>query len=200
MIRAALPTRLGGLDLHVLFITTVQKFSQRRLDQLLSNYNFSKSELEEIYSKFHIEHLEAQEFDKFLLNIDNYLFKNKIGLVIIDSITGVADVQFIKENNEVDFISRAQFLKRIIALFKEMIFKHNLFFLVTNNMSSNFTTGKNIPNLGLIWENGINTRILLMKKPERVIQINFSNFMEKREANFIISDEGIAVNNFISSE
>jgi len=200
MITAALPTKLGGLDLHVLYITTVQKFPDRRLDQLLSYYNFSKSETDEIYSKFHIERMEFKEFDNFLSNIDSYLFKNKIGLVIIDSITGVADVQFIKDNNEVDYISRAQFLKRILPSFKEMIFKHNLFFLVTNNMSTRINTGKNAPNLGLIWENGINTRIILMKNIDRVIEINFSNFMEKRNANFIINNQGIAINKFISSE
>jgi hypothetical protein len=55
------------------------------------------------------------------------------------------------------------------------------------------TTGKFVPNLGLIWENGINTRLLLKKQSERIIEIVFSNYMDKKEAEFVIVDEGLEI-------
>jgi hypothetical protein len=112
MIRAALPINKGGLDSDVLFITTVQKISLKRVEQLLKIYSLSKKELDNIYSKFHIEHFEYDEFDKFLSTIHEYINNKKIKMLIIDSITGLCDVQFIKENNEVDYVNRTLFLKR----------------------------------------------------------------------------------------
>lgn len=201
MIRAALPKKYGGLDLNVLFITTVQSLSHRRLDQLLSSLDINKIELDKLTNKFYVQTLMAQDVEKFLSTLESYITSNKIGMVIIDPITGLSDVQFIKdETNEVDYIGRAQFLKRILPIFKEIIFKYQLFFVVTNNMTSNVSTGKNIPNLGSIWENGINTRIVLMRNydKERVMQICFSNFMDKQEAEYVIDDGGIYITKILN--
>ena len=166
----------------LVFVVIISDRRSNYIKKIITNNYF--------FIDFHIEHFEASEFEKFLANFENFIATKKIGMVIIDSITGLSDVQFIKENNEVDFISRAQFLKRILGVFKEIIFKFELFFLVTNNVSSNIATGKSVPNLGSIWENGINTRILFVKsfEKERVMQISFSNFLEKKEAEFVICD------------
>ena len=196
MLQAALPIKLGGLDLNVLYISTVKQLSDKRLGQILETLPLSKSELNKINKNVHLENIEATQFESYLVEVEKFIEDNKIKMIIIDSIAGLSDVQFINENNEVDYIGRAQFLRRIIVRFKELIVKYNLFFFVTNNVKGDIDkgNGKSIPSLGLIWENGVNTRILLHKEEAvRKIEIVFSNYLDSKIAEFKITNAGLEI-------
>jgi hypothetical protein len=52
-----------------------------------------------------------------------------------------------------------------------------------------------MPTLGLSWENGLNTRILLkkLKDKNRVMEVVFSNYLCQGETEFTISDQGLSI-------
>ena len=77
---------------------------------------------------FH-KHFNPNEFEKFFsIEIEKFIVDNSIKTIIIDSITGIADTQFIEDNNEVNYKERSKFLKIYLRLFKELIVKYKLFF------------------------------------------------------------------------
>lgn len=112
MIRCVLPKYLNGLESDVLYITTVKPISDRRINQIIDYIGkLKQADLEKVYNRMHFRNLDPNEFNAFFNTIDDFIFKNKIKMIIIDSMTGLADVQFINENNEVDYKSRTIFLK-----------------------------------------------------------------------------------------
>jgi RecA/RadA recombinase len=143
-IQATLPNSYGGLESTILYISTVKKISNKRIEQIINGLKISKKHIPTITSRFIDDYVEASEFEQYLSSIENKIVDNKIKLIVIDSITGLSDVQFINENNEVDYIGRSIFLKRITNTFKMLINKYNLFFIVTNNVTSSFNNGVNI--------------------------------------------------------
>lgn len=203
LLRTILPLSIGCLEKGALYISTVQKLSTSRFDQFLSfmaqeiNVNEKNIAVTRLFNK----HLSNNEYEQFTnIEMEKFITENSIKTVIIDSITGIADTQFIKDNNEIDYRERTKFLKNSSWTFKRLIQKHNLFFFVTNNVASNFKDSEdNIkPNLGLVWENTINTRILLKKqtnikgKNDRSIKVLFSNYLPLREIEFTFTNQGFS--------
>lgn len=197
------PKANGGLGRNCLYITTVQQISDSRFKQF---FNFECNDLNEkerknTLNKFHYLHMNSSEFEKFFsIDIDNFIMANKIKVIIIDSITGIADTQFINEQNEINFKERTRFIKQYIKVFKSLILKYNLFFFVTNNVSANFSgTGNDEqkPCLGKLWENGLNTRLFLKKENDmsgnciRHIKVQFSNYLFMNETRFEFNQNGI---------
>ena len=70
-------------------------------------------------------------------------------------------------------------MKIYLRLFKELIVKYNLFFFVTNNVSANLNEGNDAakPCLGKLWENSVNTRILLIKEKKEILK-DYNNTKE----------------------
>ena len=97
-------------------------------------------------SKIQINNIEASEFDNFMLRLEEEIFTKKLKMIIVDSVAGLCDVQFINENNEVDYVGRAIFLKRILNQFKQLIHNYNLFFIVTNNVKADIERGSGVKN------------------------------------------------------
>jgi RecA/RadA recombinase len=151
MLQTALPRTRNGLDSNVLYLTTVKKLSTKRLEQIIDNLNLSNIERKILMSKIDIRNIEASEFDNFMLQIEEIIFKNKIKMIIIDSIAGLCDVQFINENNEVDYVGRAMFLKRILNQLKQLIYNYNLFFIVTNNVKADIERGSGVRRKNLLY-------------------------------------------------
>jgi RecA/RadA recombinase len=151
MLQTALPRTRNGLDSNVLYLTTVKKLSTKRLEQIIDSLNLSNIERKILMSKIDIRNIEASEFDNFMLQIEEIIFKNKIKMIIIDSIAGLCDVQFINENNEVDYVGRAMFLKRILNQLKQLIYNYNLFFIVTNNVKADIERGSGVRRKNLLY-------------------------------------------------
>ena len=98
-------------------------------------------------------------------------------------------------------------MKIYLRLFKELIVKYNLFFFVTNNVSANLNEGNDAakPCLGKLWENGVNTRILLIKEKKeilkdynntkesvsRTMRISFSSYLHCKDIKFELNQSGI---------
>ena len=130
--------------------------------------------------------------------------ENNIKVIIIDSITGICDVQFINEYNIINFKERAKFIRIYTQIFKKLIQKFNLFFFCTNNVQADINENNGInglrPCLGKIWENQINTRIFLEhvkineKEEIRKLKIHFSNYFKKIEIQFQLTNNGIIFN------
>jgi RecA/RadA recombinase len=112
MLKCILPKRLNGLEQNALFITTVKKVSLQRIEKIIDlNIDLTNKERKEVYRRINNQHFDPDEYNAFFITIDDYIFKNKIKMVIIDSFAGLADVQFIKDNNEVDYRNRTIFLR-----------------------------------------------------------------------------------------
>lgn len=146
-VRCILPKRLNGLEAGVLYITTVKPLATRRLEQMLEKYckMMKQEEIKAMFNRFHMRNFNYDEFLAFNMQIDNTIFENKIKLMIVDSITGLADVRFINDNNEVDYYGRANFLREYhsylitfsqLTSFKNLIWSFKLFMIVTNNVYS----------------------------------------------------------------
>jgi hypothetical protein len=132
--------------------------------------------------------------------LDSYIKENEVKLIIIDSFTALADYEFVTENNEIDYFARKEFITTKIRAFKKLIFEYNLFFILVNNVSSKIDGGgeanKNsvVPNLGYVFENKLNTRILLRKEgSKRFIEIIFSNYLDENKAEYIIDNSGLKI-------
>ena len=129
-----------------------------------------------------------------MMNLKNLFQRNNVQTIIIDSITGICDIQFINENNETNFRERTKFLKLCVTSFKRLILKYNLFFFCVNNVLSDFNSNDNNninkgnsikPCLGKYWENSVNNRFLLQMKENfntnekiRYINVHFSKNYE----------------------
>ena len=203
IMQAIKPKTIGGLGRNCLYITTVQPISDTRFKQFFNCEcdALNEKEKKNSLSRFHYLHLSPSEFEKFFsIDVDNYIIANKINFLIIDSITGIADTQFINDQNEINFKERSRFIKQYIKIFKNLILKYNLFFFVTNNVSANFSgTGNDEqkPCLGRLWENGLNTRLYLRKDTDmsgnciRYIKVQFSNYLFMKETRFEFNQNGI---------
>jgi len=146
MLQTALPTNRNGLDSNVLYLTTVKKLSEKRLEQIVDSLNLTNIERKILMSKIQINNIEASEFDNFMLRLEEEIFTKKLKMIIVDSVAGLCDVQFINENNEVDYVGRAIFLKRILNQFKQLIHNYNLFFIVTNNVKADIERESGVKN------------------------------------------------------
>ena len=162
-----MPKKVNGLEKGCLYISTVQKMSEIRFQQFFSYYSegLNNEEQNLAYYRYFNKQFNPSEFEKFFhVEVEEFIVRNNIKTIIIDSITGIADTQFINENNEVDYKERSKFIRLYTKIFKELIFKYNLFFFVTNNVSASFDgDDEPKPCLGKLWENGLSTRILLKK-------------------------------------
>ena len=205
-----LPKSISCLQQGCLYISTVQKLSETRFNQFFSTYASLLSDKEQqlaLMRLFH-KHFNPNEFEKFFsIEIEKFIVDNSIKTIIIDSITGIADTQFIEDNNEVNYKERSKFLKIYLRLFKELIVKYNLFFFVTNNVSANLNEGNDAskPCLGKLWENGVNTRILLIKEKKeilsdfnntkesvsRTMRISFGSYLHCKDIKFELNQSGI---------
>lgn len=203
IMKTILPKKNLGLGKGCLYISTVQKFSETRFNQFFNYFSDGLNERDKniSFSRFFSKHLSPSEFEQFFnVEIDNYIVTNKIKTIIIDSITGIADTQFIDEKNEINYKERTKFIKCYLKIFKELILKYNLFFFVTNNVTSNFSdSGDELkPCLGKLWENGLNTRILLKKEKDlagnfnRSMKLIFSNYLDMDEIKFEFNQNGIS--------
>lgn len=115
-VKCALAPENGGLGETVLFISTVKKFSERRLLQLLQNFSAGTGKekaVRRVIDRIKTLHLNFDEFDRFFsCDVEEYLEKHQIKMVVIDSFAGLVDVEFIKEKLEVDYYGRTTFLKK----------------------------------------------------------------------------------------
>ena len=104
-------------------------------------------------------------------------------------------------------------MKIYLRLFKELIVKYNLFFFVTNNVSANLNEGNDAakPCLGKLWENSVNTRILLIKEKKeilsdynnnstninakesvsRTMRVSFGSYLHCKDIKFELNQSGI---------
>ena len=182
-----MPKKLNGLESSCLYISTTKKLPTVRLYDLFNYYSKDLSENEKKFclSNLFEKHLNYDEFEKFIsIDIESFIQKNNIQTIIIDSITGICDIQFINENNETNFRERTKFLKLCVTSFKRLILKYNLFFFCVNNVLSDFNSNDNYninkgnsikPCLGKYWENSVNNRFLLQMKENLNEKIRFIN-------------------------
>lgn len=112
MIQAIIPIMYGGLESNALYINTVKAFPDKRLEQLLDKYKMNKNVKQETKARIKILNYQSDQFEAFLNEIEEYIIKNSITVLIIDSIASLCDTQFINENNEVDYQARSAYLKK----------------------------------------------------------------------------------------
>ena len=208
IINTILPKSINFLEKGCLYISTVHKLPTQRLYQFINSYNkkISQKEIDNSLKRLFNKHFEPKDFEKFFnVEVEEFILKNNIKVIIIDSMTGICDLQFINENNIINFKERAKFIKIYCQIFKRLIQKYNLFFFCTNNVQAdindnninNYSYNNLRPCLGKIWENQLNTRILLehIKINEKDIisklKIHFSNYFKKIEIKYEISNNGI---------
>lgn len=91
-----------------------------------------------------MKNVDEKSYDDFFQNINTFIYDKNIKMIIVDSFAALADVRFISEDNSVDYIARANFMKSQISLFKELISKYFLFFFVVNNVKSDFEKGSGV--------------------------------------------------------
>ena len=213
IINTILPKSIDYLEKGCLYISTIHKLPTQRFYQVINSYNktISKNEIDNSLKRLFNKHFEPNDFEKFFnVEVEEFILKNNIKVIIIDSMTGICDLQFINENNVINYKERAIFIRIYSQIFKRLIQKYNLFFFCTNNVQANLNDNNNNNNnnsyinlrpcLGKIWENQLNTRISLehIKKNEkdliRKLKIHFSNYFKKIEIQFEITNKGM---NFI---
>ena len=51
----------------------------------------------------------------------------------------------------------------------------------------------------MVWENGVNTRILLHKENSRKIQISYSNYIDNNIAEFSLTDSGLIITKILKA-
>jgi DNA repair protein RAD57 len=112
MVKCALPKKFEGLEKTVLYITTVKALGDKRISQMVEQFNLSKKEKVEFEKRIIHKHCDYEEFEKLFPFIPEMITKDNIKMIIIDTITGLCDIQFMNENNELDYQNRAVFLKR----------------------------------------------------------------------------------------
>ena len=104
-----LSKKYGGLDQNCLFITTGKPHSEARIQEVIKKRYMSSIQL--IPPKIHFKHLNMDEFKLFMTNIDDYITQNRIKMIVIDSFISLT-LEFIDENsNDLDYLSRSQFLR-----------------------------------------------------------------------------------------
>ncbi len=213
IINTILPKSIGFLEKGCLYISTVHKLPTQRLYQFINYYNkkITKKEIDNSIKRLFNKHFEPKDFEKFFnVEIEEFILKNNIKVIIIDSMTGICDLQFMNENNIINFKERAKFIRIYSQIFKKLIQKYNLFFFCTNNVQAEINDNNNDinnklynnlrPCLGKIWENQLNTRIFLEhikineKELIRKLKIHFSNYFQKIEIKYEITNTGL---NFI---
>ena len=190
ILKTILPKKLNCLESSCLYISTTKKLPTVRLSDLFNYYSKDLSENEKKFclSNLFEKHLNYDEFEKFIsIDIESFIQRNNIQTIIIDSITGICDIQFINEKNETNFRERTKFLKLCVTSFKRLILKYNLFFFCVNNVLSDFNNinsndnnnnnkGNSIkPCLGKYWENSVNNRFLLQMKENQNEKIRYIN-------------------------
>ena len=207
IINTILPKSINYLEKGCLYISTVQKLPKQRLFQFIDFYGqkLSQKEKDISFKRLIYKHFLPNDFEKFFnTQVEDFIVENNIKVIIIDSITGICDVQFINEYNIINFKERAKFIRIYTQIFKKLIQKFNLFFFCTNNVQADINENNGInglrPCLGKIWENQINTRIFLEhvkineKEEIRKLKIHFSNYFKKIEIQFQLTNNGIIFN------
>jgi len=143
------------------------------------------------------------------INLGARVESENIKLVVIDNIHSVCD-NFIKADNQVDYIERSSFLHKHSKQLKKLANQFGLVVIILNNVVAdvshdgankgffeNKSRGQSIvPSLGLIWSNCINERIGLKRKgvnvdAKRSMVIEKSAYMRKNEVDFEILTQGL---------
>ena len=213
IINTILPKSIDYLEKGCLYISTIHKLPTQRFYQVINSYNktISKNKIDNSLKRLFNKHFEPNDFEKFFnVEVEEFILKNNIKVIIINSMTGICDLQFMNENNIINFKERAKFIRIYSQIFKKLIQKYNLFFFCTNNVQAEINDNNNDinnklynnlrPCLGKIWENQLNTRIFLEhikineKELIRKLKIHFSNYFQKIEIKYEITNTGL---NFI---
>ncbi len=113
MIKAALQ------GYNSLYISINHKFPERRIKDFLNDVQINIIG-EIVNKKIYIQEIfEFSAFQDFYININEYIFKNNIKVVFIDSIAALIETEFFDINGNLDFQKRENFLTRL----KKIVFK-----------------------------------------------------------------------------
>lgn len=151
------------------------------------------------------------EYNKLFINLAARVEEQQIKLIVIDNIHSVCE-NFIKQDGQVDYIERSQFMIKHSRQLKRLAWDFNLVVVILNNVVAdvnhdgankgffeNKSRGQSIvPSLGLNWSNCINERVALKKRSgnanvdvKRTMVIEKSSYMRRNEIEFDIVAQGI---------
>ncbi|XP_073986153.1 X-ray repair cross complementing protein spindle B [Rhodnius prolixus] len=194
------PIEFGGLNASAIYICTEDRFPSVRLQQMLTKFTQESTALNNA--------LEDHNFsDNILIDhvadfegIQNCLFKrlpayiansrNKIGLIVIDSIAAI----FRSEYTMKEFIHRANDMRTIGMQLHKLADKYNIAIVCVNQVTDACDNGVTVPALGLAWANLVTTKLHLSVDQDKVrnLQVLHAPHLAPAAAKFVIVESGIS--------
>ncbi|MBS7624443.1 DNA repair and recombination protein RadA [Candidatus Bathyarchaeota archaeon] len=191
-VTAQLPYDRGGLEGKVAFIDTEGTFMPERIYQIASGLGLNPNEVAN-----NIFVARAYNSSHQCLLIDRLFTlcpENNVKLVVVDSMISHFRGEYIGRET---LSERQQKLNQYLHKLLRLAEAYNLAVVITNQVQANpaaFFTDPNRPAGGNIMAHACTHRVYLRKgsKNVRVAKIIDSPYLPEREANFIITEKGIA--------
>lgn len=216
--------------IKILYINTNKTFPENRLIKIIESNIENSNKRIFIRNLITVKNLfSVIEYESFIHNIEEEICLNNYKVIMIDSFTFLADkitdlnysTENIPENNqeykdindnayEENFIKRKNFIKNQIKYLKLIVQKYNLYFYVTNNVSSIFHNKNNNrfgytiydkfnskSKLGENWNLKLSSKLFLSKtindnnNRKYYCELLFSDFQSKFYKEFEINDKGL---------
>ncbi len=147
--------------------TTQQQIGQRLHQMVTERYPNNDKKCASILKRIITKKInnEDEVMDFLFYELPNRLLssKNKVGLLVLDSIAGIYQCQEDAIQNNNYYIQRSTQFFQIATQLKKLSLQHNLHILVVNHVTYSIANETIIPSLGLSWSNCINTRYLLSR-------------------------------------
>ncbi|KAK9721594.1 Rad51 [Popillia japonica] len=190
-LRVQLPRIYGGLEKGAVYICTEDPFPSKRLKQLTKSIASISPELN-FEDNIFVEHVIDFEQLRFCLyvKLQKLICNVDIGIIIIDSITGV----FRSFNEDRNYQSRSEDFQTIARKLYEYSGEHKIAIICTNQVSDNLETGEVNPCLGLAWSNWVTSRFCISRsfnRLTRTFKVIFAPHLPCCSCNFLIRENGI---------
>ena len=152
--------------------TTQQQIGQRLHQMITERYPNNDSNGASILLKRIITkkiNNEDEVMDFLFHELPNRLLssKNKVGVLVLDSIAGIYQCQEDAIQNSNYYVQRSTIFFQIATQLKKLSLQFNLHILVVNHVTYSIAYETLIPSLGLSWSNCINTRYLLSRNQKQ---------------------------------
>jgi RecA/RadA recombinase len=143
-ISMALNFLLSHKDKSVLYITTNQKFSRTRLNQIINYYSENSGYYQQdLFSRFLCQDLSFENYEDVTRDIEETVKKAKYGMIVIDTITGLAQFENFQEKTMTGYYEKKKFISDQFDMFKKLIRNYNMFIFLVNDVRTNLENNVN---------------------------------------------------------
>ena len=191
-LQLAAANSLYGTTDGILYVDTEGAFSGKRLLEITMSHNVPPVKLQSVLEKVHVwRPQDIQQILDRMAEIETFIIKQQVGMLIIDSIGSITRRQFGQDKS----IERGSALCSLSSHLKDVAHTLNIAVVITNHITSqSSSSGNTAPALGPSWSHWINNRIeLSTDKQTKLLTISKSAELPQSVFPYTISTRGLQI-------